>query len=115
MAHNGEDGINKFKSDRYDIVLMDIQMPGMDGYETTKKLRNWENQCGIQQTPVIAMTAHAYKEDIQRCIEAGCNAHIAKPVTKRSLLDTIHKHVNESNPERLRSERRSSGSATSSP
>lgn len=89
MAENGEIGVNKFISGHYDLVLMDIQMPVMDGLTAVAKIREWERKNNGEQTPVIALTAHAYKEEKEKCIRAGCTGHVSKPVKKKKLLETI--------------------------
>ena len=75
---SGEEAIAAFERSRPDIVLMDCQMPGIDGYEATRRLRQLEHEG--QRTPIIALTAHASDEDRARCIEAGMDDHIAKPI-----------------------------------
>ena len=75
---SGEEAIGAFEKSRPDIVLMDCQMPGIDGYEATRRLRQLEHEG--QRTPIIALTAHASDEDRARCIEAGMDDHIAKPI-----------------------------------
>lgn len=86
FANNGAEGVEKIKRQKYDAVLMDIQMPVMDGYTATKEVR----QLGIQ-TPIIALTGYAMKEDQQRCIEAGCNDYLAKPFDRQSLIKCINR------------------------
>ena len=88
-AENGQIAVDKFKAARYDVVLMDVQMPVMDGRQATQAIRAWEKSSGAAPTPVIALTAHAVKEEIDRCLEAGCDAHLSKPVKKATLLDAI--------------------------
>lgn len=83
-AHDGIEGVRKALEGEYDVILMDIQMPHMDGYEATSSLRSK----GYQK-PIIALTAHAMKEERERSITAGCNGHITKPITRRELLDAI--------------------------
>jgi len=68
---------------------MDVQMPVMDGRQATRTIREWERQQGRQPTPVIALTAHAIREEIDMCVEAGCDAHLSKPVKKSTLISTI--------------------------
>ncbi len=82
-AENGEEAVSKFMSSNYDVVLMDVQMPVMDGREATRQIREWENQNGKVRTPIIALTAHAIKEEIDLCIEAGWDLHLSKPVKNR--------------------------------
>ncbi len=90
FAENGEIAIEKFASGEYDLVLMDIQMPIMDGYTATRKIRKWEKDRGLEATPIVALTAYASQEERDRCIEAGCDAHLSKPVKKTELLEAIH-------------------------
>lgn len=92
MAKDGEEAVEKFTARQYDLVLMDMQMPVMDGYTATRVIRGWEKRNEKKETPVIAFTAHALKEEIERCIEAGCTDHIAKPIKKKSLMKLIHSY-----------------------
>ena len=78
VATNGEAGFNMVQRERFDVVLMDVQMPVMDGWETTKAIRLLEHEIG-GHVAIIAMTAHAYQEDVVRCREAGMDGYIAKP------------------------------------
>jgi CheY-like chemotaxis protein len=91
MAENGEVAVEKFKSRSYDMVLMDMQMPVMDGYTATRAIREWEGQSGLRPTPIIALTAFAMKEELQKSLEAGCNTHLTKPIKKAILLEAINK------------------------
>jgi PAS domain S-box-containing protein len=88
-AGNGQEALDLFMEQKYDLILMDIQMPVMDGYTATRMIRRHEQQTGQQRTAIIALTAHAYEADIQRCLDAGCDSHIAKPFKKKTLLDTL--------------------------
>jgi two-component system, sensor histidine kinase and response regulator len=91
LVENGLLALNKFMANqgKYDLILMDMQMPVMDGYTATLKIRAWEEKKGFEPTPIIALTAYAMKEDIQKSLEAGCNGHITKPVKKTQFLETI--------------------------
>jgi len=89
LAENGEVAVEKFKSGNYDLVLMDMQMPVMDGYTATRTIRQWERQQGLKPTPIIALTALALKEEVQKSLDAGCNAHLTKPIKKPILLEAI--------------------------
>ncbi|MCP4714219.1 MAG: response regulator, partial [Deltaproteobacteria bacterium] len=95
LAVNGVEGLNKYTANpaSFDIVLMDVQMPEMDGMEATQRIRAWENQHSSTQdsafsTPIIAMTANAMVGDRERCIEAGMDDYIAKPI-KREIVFTM--------------------------
>ncbi|GBU21134.1 histidine kinase [Fibrobacteres bacterium R8-0-B4] len=87
VAVNGAEAVGKFgeNPDKYDIVLMDIQMPEMDGFEATRRIRAM-GTTKAKSIPIVAMTANALSEDVQRCKEAGMNDHIAKPVDQDALM-----------------------------
>lgn len=87
-AVNGAMGVEKALQNDFDLILMDIQMPIMDGYTATENLR----ACGYAK-PIIALTANAMKEDRQRSIESGCNDYLTKPIDSSRLLNTLAKHV----------------------
>jgi signal transduction histidine kinase/CheY-like chemotaxis protein len=89
LAENGQIAVEKFQNGHYDVVLMDIQMPVMDGLAATRSIREWERQEGVSRTPIIALTALALKEEAARIFEAGCNAHMTKPIRKSTLLDIL--------------------------
>lgn len=86
---NGKAGLEEFKEARYDCVLMDIQMPTMDGYEAIRAIREWEKEHKRQATPIVAMTAYAMPEDAQKCMEAGADGYLPKPVKKSALFDML--------------------------
>ena len=88
-ARDGLVALDMFKEGGYDLVLMDMEMPVMDGYTAVRKLRDFEKKNGLEETPVLALTAHATKDHIERSLEAGCNAHLAKPVKKAALLAVV--------------------------
>jgi two-component system sensor histidine kinase/response regulator len=93
VAVNGRMAIAKFKGSRPDLVLMDVQMPEIDGLAATRVIRQWEKELGLPATPIIALTASALEEDVKRSLAAGCNAHISKPVKKPVLLAAIREAV----------------------
>ncbi len=89
VAEHGAIALDKFKSAHYDVVLMDVQMPVMDGYAATRAIRLWERDHDLPPTPIIALTALALKEEGARIFEAGCNTHLTKPVKKSTLLEVL--------------------------
>lgn len=90
MAENGVAGVEKFISGTFDIVFMDIQMPFMDGFEATRKIRCWERDNEKKTIPIIALTAHAFKDEIQQCFDAGCTNVLAKPVSRKIIYKTLY-------------------------
>ena len=92
-AKNGQIAVEKFTSapaGTYDAILMDLMMPVMDGYEATKAIRE-SSKADAKSIPIIAMSANAYEEDVQKCLEIGMNAHLGKPLFKDKLISTIAK------------------------
>src|SRR5262245_50184728 len=92
VAENGGEAVRKMldQPTKFDVVLMDIQMPEMDGYQATKKIRS-DPRFG--KFPIIAMTAHATIEERQKCLEAGMNAHVTKPIDPSALFETLERFV----------------------
>jgi len=91
-ASNGEDGLALIKSLRPNIVLLDIQMPIMDGYEATRQIRSLQRR-DIAHMPIIAMTANAFSEDVTNAIKAGMNYHLAKPIDIGALMGILSKYL----------------------
>ena len=89
VAEHGAIALDKFKSVHYDVILMDVQMPVMDGYAATRAIRSWERDHDLPPTPIIALTALALKEEGVRIFEAGCNTHLTKPIKKSTLLEVL--------------------------
>ncbi|GJL77118.1 MAG: hypothetical protein NPINA01_01070 [Nitrospinaceae bacterium] len=89
IAENGELAVNKFISGNYDLILMDIQMPVMDGYTASKKIREWERENRLIEVPILALTAHALKGEEERCLHAGCSGYMTKPIKKEKLLNLL--------------------------
>lgn len=88
-AGNGEEALEAMKAHRYDLVLMDCEMPVLDGFEATRRLREWEASEGLPRTPVVALTAHIFSEHRERAREAGMDGHMAKPVEMSQLREVI--------------------------
>ena len=89
IADHGAIALELFKNGYYDLILMDMQMPVMDGYEATQAIRAWEREHELPPTQVIALTALALKEDGVKILAAGCNAHMTKPIKKHALLEVL--------------------------
>jgi CheY-like chemotaxis protein len=88
VANNGLEAIAALEAGDFELVLMDVQMPEMDGLEATRRIRQREQPLG-RHTPVIAMTAYALKGDRERCLEAGMDGYVAKPVRPKELVQAI--------------------------
>ena len=93
VAENGQAAVERFRAEEFDLVLMDVQMPLKDGIEATGEIRAWERDEGRHPTPILALTAFTLSGEIERCLEAGCDAHLSKPVKKKTLLAEIARHV----------------------
>ena len=94
-AENGQicaEMFEKAEEDYYDAVLMDVRMPVMTGYEATRAIRT-STKANAQTIPIIAMTADAFAEDIQRCLDCGMNAHTAKPINVDELLLLLKRYL----------------------
>ena len=91
---NGEEALRNVKDapDRYDLILMDVQMPTMDGLEATRRIRAL-GAPGAKTVPIIAMTAHVFREDIEKCLEAGMNNHVSKPLEFVELLEKMRLYL----------------------
>jgi two-component system sensor histidine kinase/response regulator len=99
VANNGQEAVNSVKENNYDAVLMDVQMPVMDGYTATQKIRNLKStrpsssQAEIRNVPIIAMTAHAMAGDEDKSLQAGMNGHVTKPIDPHQLFSTLQKWI----------------------
>lgn len=89
MAGNGAEGVEKFKAQNFDLVIMDIQMPVMDGFQAAREIRQFENSAGRSETPIIALTANAFDEDREKCLAAGFTGYLAKPIKRDRLLNSV--------------------------
>lgn len=95
VARSGVGAVNNWKNKHYDLILMDIQMPEMDGFTATRKIREMEAEQGLPRTPIIGMTAHALVGDRDKCIEAGMDAYLPKPIVEADLRATIMTYLPE--------------------
>jgi CheY-like chemotaxis protein len=88
IASNGREALKLVSQSEFDLILMDIQMPEMDGFQATAAIREMERK-GSRRTPIVAMTAHAMKGDRERCLESGMDGYVSKPVQSKMLYETI--------------------------
>ena len=90
LVVNGEQAVNAFRTGAYDLVLMDCQMPDMDGFMATKEVRRWEaEQAARGRTPIVALTANALRGDRERCLEAGMDDYLSKPIEPETLRSVL--------------------------
>lgn len=92
QAKNGLDGIQVAESEQVDLILLDINLPDIDGYEVARRLRN-SNKRQLSSTPIIAVTANALKGDAERALEAGCDVYMSKPINIRELWARVEAFV----------------------
>ena len=92
-VENGAQAVDRFKARAYDLVLMDAEMPILDGYSATRAMRAIEHQRASPPVPIFALTAHAFREARERSLDAGCTDHLTKPIKKATLLECMNKFV----------------------
>jgi CheY-like chemotaxis protein/nitrogen-specific signal transduction histidine kinase len=95
-VENGQEVCEKVKDGTYQVLLMDVQMPVMDGLEATRKIRSWEKQSGRSRMTIIALTALAMQGDREKCLQAGMDDYLPKPIEKKQLLDMLTKYLTRS-------------------
>ncbi len=98
IATNGQEAVDKFRAGRFDAVLMDVEMPVMDGYTATREIRRYEGEAGISATPVVALTAHAFADMAEKSRDAGFTLHLTKPIRKATLLEALARYSGLSEP-----------------
>jgi CheY-like chemotaxis protein len=93
-AENGAEAVRLFEEapDRYRMIFMDVHMPEMDGYEATRRIRALDNPYA-RQIPIVAMTANVFRQDIEKCLAAGMNDHIGKPLDFEDVLAKLRKYL----------------------
>ncbi len=92
VAENGAAAVQKFRAGHYDLVLMDLQMPVMDGYAATREIRAWEREHNAKPVAVLALSAYALQNEIDQSREAGCTAYLTKPIRRDTLLEALEKY-----------------------
>src|SRR5690606_34240881 len=88
LAENGNKAVEEVVNQDFDLILMDIQMPGMDGHEAMEKIRSMG-----RKIPIVALTAHALKSEHEKCLQSGCNSVLTKPITQANLIKELHHHI----------------------
>jgi CheY-like chemotaxis protein len=91
VANDGREALEAFRKEHFDLILMDVQMPEMDGFEATEAIRFSDHDNA--DVPIVAMTAHAMKGDRERCLNSGMDAYISKPIRAQTLFETIRRHA----------------------
>lgn len=94
-ASNGKEALEMYKLHNYDLILMDIQMPIMDGYEAVTIMRQNEEEKAISRTPIIALSAYAFKQEVEKSYASGFDEHMVKPIKKSILLATVEKYIGD--------------------
>ncbi|MBF0273167.1 MAG: PAS domain S-box protein [Magnetococcales bacterium] len=95
IVNDGVEAVARVQEEIFDVVVMDVQMPKMDGYTATRQIRLREQETGRAPVPIIALSAHAMEQEIQRSQEAGCNLYLTKPINKKKLLDVLQQLANQ--------------------
>ena len=95
IARTGVEALKLWRDHHYDVILMDIQMPEMDGFTATSQIRKMEKDSGADETPIIGMTAHALVGDKDKCIAVGMNAYLPKPIVETDLKTQLIKFLGD--------------------
>jgi PAS domain S-box-containing protein len=101
VAENGIDALAKFNAGNYELILMDVQMPIMDGHTATRFIREWEEDNRQPAVPILALTAHALQSEVEKSMQAGCTAHLTKPILRQGLLSALAQYVVSRRPARI--------------
>src|SRR6202012_4243640 len=96
VANNGEEALARLAAASFDLVLMDCQMPVMDGFTATRRIREGEERRGAaKRLPIIALTANVMSEDRENCAAAGMDAHLGKPIEPKQMIDALSRFLKE--------------------
>ncbi len=98
IVTNGEEAIEAVKENHYDLILMDMQMPKIDGLQATQSIREYETQNNLPKSKIVALTANVLNKDKVRCLKSGCDDFLSKPIKKKILLNTIKMHLETKGP-----------------
>jgi CheY-like chemotaxis protein len=93
-AENGREAVRRFSEapQKYEMIFMDVQMPEMDGYEATRRIRELDMP-NAKTIPIVAMSANVFREDVEKCIRAGMNSHVGKPLEFDEVLNKLHNYL----------------------
>lgn len=97
VADNGQEALKKATSSQYDLILMDIQMPIMNGFQAVSEIRSWERSHSRGPVPIVAVTSYTKKDVVREILAGGFNAHLAKPVNKTALLGLVGQYSSAPN------------------
>lgn len=97
VANNGQEALEKVREQPFNLVLMDVQMPGIDGFEATHFIREWEKEKNAARIPIIGMTAHALAGDRERCLAAGMDDYVPKPFHPDVFKEKLEKYLGAAN------------------
>ena len=95
FVENGRDAVSAAQATRFDIILMDVRMPEMDGLEAIRHIRSHEQAEGLERTPIVVVSANTAAEDVRDCIDAGADGHIAKPVARMDVLGAVSEFLSK--------------------
>ena len=95
FVENGREAVSAALKDRFDIILMDVRMPEMDGLEAIRQIRTNEQSRGAERTPIVVISANTAAEDVRDCVEAGADGHIAKPVARMDVLGAVSEFLSK--------------------
>ncbi len=93
IANNGAEALERIATANFDALLMDCQMPVMDGFTATRRIREWESSRGGKRLPIIALTANVMSEDRERCLAAGMDAHLGKPIEVAQVIEALSRFL----------------------
>ncbi|MEO5377103.1 MAG: PAS domain S-box protein [Magnetococcus sp. DMHC-6] len=96
MVNDGIEAVARVQKEEFDLVVMDVQMPKMDGYTATRRIRQWEQEMGRSRLPIIALSAHAMEKEMERSRDAGCDIYLSKPINKKTLLRELQQIARQS-------------------
>lgn len=93
VVDGGQQAVDAVQAGGFRLVFMDCQMPGVDGYEATRRIRSREQELGLVRQPIVALTANVQPSEIEACLHSGMDGYLSKPVTKQALVKTLHERL----------------------